>query len=328
MRLAIGIKALNEAKHIAMCVESALAAVKPFGGEVILADSGSQDETIAIAGQYPIKIAQLAHLEERCCGIGAQLAFQESSGEYFYLLDGDMVIKPEFITEGIAFLEANPHVAAVGGRVNECVVTGQEFQIRFASLKTQRHWQPGIVDRLDCGGLYRRSAIEQVGYFADRNLHAFEEFELGARLRAAGWQLARIDCAAVDHYGHSENGFRLLFRRMTSGYSGAVGEVLRAATNGPHARLVLRDLSHVRYGALVFIWWILLAASLFSKSPLWLTAALLIAPLVFLSFRRRSLQLGLYSLTAWNVSALGILTGIVRRRVNPRTPVRSRIIKS
>ena len=43
------------------------------------------------------------------------------------------------------------------------------------------------------GGLYRRSAIEQTGYLSDRNLHGYEEFDLGIRLRDAGWQLHRLD---------------------------------------------------------------------------------------------------------------------------------------
>ena len=40
------IKALNEEKHIARAIESALRAVSTVGGEVILADSASTDRTV------------------------------------------------------------------------------------------------------------------------------------------------------------------------------------------------------------------------------------------------------------------------------------------
>ncbi len=40
MKVTVGIKALNEERHIRASFASALEAVKPWGGEVILADSG------------------------------------------------------------------------------------------------------------------------------------------------------------------------------------------------------------------------------------------------------------------------------------------------
>ena len=76
MKLTIGIKALNEEAKIAQAIESALSSLEGIEGEVVLADSGSTDRTIAIAQTYPIRIVQLKNPDERCCGAGAQLAFQ------------------------------------------------------------------------------------------------------------------------------------------------------------------------------------------------------------------------------------------------------------
>jgi glycosyltransferase involved in cell wall biosynthesis len=316
MKVTVGIKALNEERHIADALASAVAAVAPFGGEVVLADSGSTDRTLEIARRFPVRIVQLANTAERCCGAGAQLAFQSAGGEFFYLLDGDMVMDPAFLPAGIAFLEQNPGYAAVGGRVREVNTQGHEFQIRANSVASGGHWAPGEVDRLDCGGLYRTEAVRQAGWFADRNLHAFEEFELGSRLQAHGWKLARIDVAAVDHYGHVMDGYKLLLKRMRSGYSGAPGEVLRGAIGQRHLPIVLRRLGHVRNGMVVIAWWVALLAALATGHPV-LFLALLLAPLLLLSARRGSLKLGLYSLTAWNVSALGLISGFFRRRTPP-----------
>lgn len=325
MSVTVGIKALNEERHIAAALESALAAVAPFGGDVVLADSGSTDRTIEIARRYPVRIVQLADVSERCCGAGAQLAFQHATGDYFYLLDGDMVLAPGFLGAGMAHLEANPRVAAVGGLVREMNQEGEGFQIRADTVARDRSWRPGIVDRLDCGGLYRVAAVREVGWFADRNLHAFEEFEVAARLQAAGWSLARIDAPAVDHFGHQMSGYSLLLRRIRSGYSGAPGEVLRGAFGRPHLPIVLQRLSHVRTGFLVIAWWLLLAAALAGRLW-WPLLALLVAPLAFLSWRRGSVRLGLYSFTAWNVSALGLVMGLLRRRTDPRRPLEARML--
>ncbi|MBD8066795.1 glycosyltransferase [Devosia sp. PTR5] len=332
-RVTIGIKALNEARHIQASIESALAAVEPYGGDVVLADSGSTDGTIEIARRYPVRIVQLADPAQRSCGAGAQMAFQAShDSDYFYLLDGDMVLDPAFLAAGLRYLEQNPRVAGVGGHVMEMNTAGEGFQIRARTVRTDPNWLPGIVNRLDCGGLYRTQAIEELGYFADRNLHAFEEFELGARLQSRGWQLARIDHPAVEHYGHQMGGYSLLWRRMKSGYAGAPGEVLRGALGQRHQSIVLRRMSHIRNGAAVLAWWLAILIVLFLPIPvgfrLALALALLLAPLLFLSWRRGGFRLGLYSLAAWNVSAWGLLSGFFRTRARPADPLQLRELQA
>lgn len=321
--LTIGIKALNEEKHIAAALASAVAAAEALGGEVILADSGSTDRTLDIAGSFPVRIVQLANVTERCCGAGAQLAFQHARGEFFYLLDGDMELEPEFVPAGIAFLRENPSYAGVGGRVREMNVANAEFKMRAARVEADSGWQPGDVDRLDCGGLYRTAAIRHAGYFADRNLHAFEEFELAARLAAKGWKLARIDAPAVRHFGHTIEGYRLLIRRFRSGYSSASGEVLRAAIAKPHLPVVLRRLGHIRNGAIVLCWWIILLGLLVLRAPWWLTTVYALVPIAWLWWRRKSLELVPYSFLMWNSTALGLVTGLLRQRTSPALPLRS-----
>jgi len=332
MTLTIGVKALNEEAHIGDSLRSALAAAAPFGGDVVLADSGSTDRTLEIARSLPVRIVQLADPSERSCGTGAQLAFQHASGDYFYLLDGDMVLAADFLPAAVAFLEANPEFAAVGGLVHEANTEGQEFQIRAKTVRTDPNWLPGVVDRLDCGGLYRAAAVRECGYFADRNLHAFEEFELAARLRSRGWKLARIDALAVQHYGHQIDGYRLLWRRLASGYAGAPGQVLRGALGKRHLPAVLGGFSHLRIGLSVVAWWLLLAAAAAAPLPPLLRLAglllLVASPATLLTWRRGSLRLGLYSLASWNVSALGLILGLVRRRRPPEHPIAANLLAS
>ncbi|ADM09425.1 putative glycosyltransferase protein [Parvularcula bermudensis HTCC2503] len=317
MKLTIGIKALNEEAKIAQAIESALSSLEGIEGEVVLADSGSTDQTIAIAQTYPIRIVQLKNTDERCCGAGAQLAFQAARGEYFYLLDGDMELAPGFIQEALTFLENHPDVAGVGGAVREVNTDGEGFQIRAQAWAAAAEAAERDVDRLDCGGLYRRIAVEAADFFADRNLHAFEEFDLAARLRCRGWRLVRLGRPGVLHYGHQVGGYRLLLRRLKSGYAGAPGEVLRGALGRPHLGIVLRRLGHIRNALVVMAWWVAIVVSAGLLS-LWVSLGLILAPIGFLWWRRGSLSLGIYSLAAWNVAAIGLVTGFFRRRVSPQ----------
>lgn len=330
MTIAIGIKALNEAAHIADAIGSARAALaRAGGGTIVLADSGSTDATVAIArAAGDVRIVQLADPAQRSCGAGAQLAFEAADRvagdvEWFYLLDGDMAIDPDFLHHGIAFLRDNPGHAAVGGRVREMNTESIEFELRARNDRVKGSAVAGDVDRLDCGGLYRVAAIHAVGHFADRNLHAFEEFDLGARLRAAGWRLARIDVAGVAHHGHATGGYRLMLRRLLTGYAGGSGEVIRAAWGRPHWREVLRSFAQLRYSAIVYAWWLSLVLAAVAGRPL-AFVVLLALPFAFLAWRRRSLRVGLYSLATWNMIAVGTIQGLVRprRRVDAPLPAR------
>ena len=324
------IKALNEERHIAAAIESALAAVEGIDAEVIVADSASTDRTVEISSRYPVKIVQLARPDERGCGVGPQLGYQYSAGSYICLMDGDMVLDAGIIKRGLDFLSRNPSAGGVAGLIVEKNVTNLEFRRRVK--RKSPDLLPGSVDRLNAGGIYRRSAIDAVGYFSDRNLHGCEEFELATRLRAAGWKLYRIDWPYVYHYGHTENAYKLLWRRFQSRYLCGSGEALRAALGRPQFWLVINDLRELRLWFAVYIWWLAIVASIWltpvALAPPTVTLALVVFPVVVMALKYQSLKLGVYSVCAWNIHALGAALGLLRRRVDPASTIESHIIEN
>lgn len=329
--MSVIIKALNEQARIARAVETALAGVSAVGGEVVLADSGSTDRTVEIAGAYPIRVVQLMDPRERCCGIGPQLGFQHSRGEFVYLMDGDMELEPAFLAQALGFLAQHPEVAGVGGRVVETNLDNLEYRERQSREACEPHRVPGPVDRLDGGALYRRLAIQEVGYLSDRNLHSYEEFDLGARLRARGWKLWRLPDVSVSHEGHRVPALRLLWRRWVSGYAWGTGELLRAALGRSWLRLVLRDVRELRLYGGVWAWWlsVIAAAGLVpAQGPR--TGAVLglaLALPVAMCLRKHSLTRGGYAVLSWCVHAAGLGRGLMRRRKPPQRPIASRILR-
>lgn len=322
------IKALNEEQHIAAAIESALAALVEIGGEVILADSGSSDRTIEIARRYPIRIVQLKNRDERSCGVGAQLGFQYSSGRYLCLIDGDMRLHEDFLPAALEFLDENPTVGGVGGFVIDRDIANLEFEQR-----TKRHdpdRRAGPVTRLNGCGVYRRSAIELVGHLTDRNLHGGEELDLGARLHARGWTLAKLDRPAVDHHGHTGNAYLLLLRRIVTRNSFATGELVRAAIGRPHFWYAVSNDNGCLLSSLVAGWWVAIAAVPFVLSGAFAALAIgstLLLPVAAMSLRWRSARHGLYSVVAWNVYALSFLPGFLRSRASPTSWIDSTILK-
>lgn len=328
--VSILIKALNEERHIAAAIESAIDALDGVQGEIILADSASTDRTVEIAARYPVKIVTLTQPADRSCGAAVQLGYQYSTGEFICLIDGDMRLHRQFLAAAVTFLKNSPEFAGVGGIIVERETGNVEYVKRASAPDPDR--LPGEVIKLDCGGVYRRAAIEAAGYLGDRNIHGGEEFELGARLRVLGWRLARIPVTAIDHHGHVGNPYALLRRRWVTRFAYSTGEILRGNFGQPAFPLALRKLRRELFlFTAVHLWWLaMLAVPLVAGGVMSAAAgvgALAVAPFAMMSWRWRSLRIGLYSVTAWNVYAAGLWPGLLRRRIDPTAWIASRVVR-
>ena len=323
MKVSVIIKALNEEANIARAIESALAAVAEIegGGEVILADSLSTDRTVEIAKTYPVKIAQLKQPKDRSCGIGAQLGFKIAQGEMLYILDADMEFHDGFLAACVAHLDANPQCGGVGGLITEMENSNREFQERY-KRKASTLAKGGKVSFLGMGGLYRRSAIEAVGYFTNKSLNSYEEFELGARLNTKGWQLERLAIPGVMHYGYQIGEYKLLLKRVKTGYIYGLGEMLRLAWARSFFGFAIKNLRQIRIYATYFLWFVvgvLMAVMGFWQPVLFvIAAAFLLLPVIALSAKKRSISGALYTLVSGVFNGWGMFAGFITS--SPKDP--------
>lgn len=328
MDVAVIIKTLNEGHNIAATIESAMAAL-PGRVEIIVADSGSRDDTVEIAGGYPATVVQIEAPASPSCGVGPQLGFQYSSSPLICLIDGDMVLDPEFLPAAMAYLEANPRVAGVSGRVVERNLDNLEFTRRVRRNAPEN--RVGDTDRLNGGGLYRRTAIEEAGYLSDRNLHSYEEYELGARLRSLGWTLYRLDRPFVTHFGHTINAYRLLLRRWRSKYLQGAGELARASLSQGRWRTLIQELPELRLWGLVYLWWLTLVAllALLPDKAVALMLDLLLVMLVvgLMSVKQKSINLGIYAVVAWCFHAAALPLGFLKLRRVPDAWIESKVLQ-
>ena len=207
-----------------------------------------------------------------------------------------------------------------------------EVQGQINRLKRLRHKRRTEVQCLNGGALYRRSAIEEVGYLSDRNLHAFEEYDLGARLRVKGWKLRRLEDRAVDHYSYAMNTWRMLWHRVWTGRFTSTGELLSAAIHGNYFTLSLREVRIIQIAIGVWIYWAVICSGSHWLSGIRQTATLFllapIIPLLVMMLRHRSVRLGLYSVLTWHIAAFGFLIGLPRRRKPPLDRIDFRILQS
>ena len=323
--ISIIIKTLNEEKRICKCIESALAALHDYHGEVILADSGSTDGTLRLASAYPIKIVRLADRSERRCGIGPQLGYQYSIAPYVYILDGDMELDSNFLRAAIHSLDRDPQLAGVAGLVREYSEENVQFRSRVAR---NEEGIPGPVDRLNMGGLYRREAVDSVGYISNRNLFAHEEQELGRRLQEHGWTLRRIPEPALKHFGHTEPTFPLIVKRWRSGYLYGAGQFIRASLRKPYLASVLYDNVHILLALGLWIW-LLTGIALLGTEPVVLGTWGIAFGTMLLQriYRCRSLQDGVLSILIWHVNAIALVIGFLMPQADPNKPVDAVVLR-
>lgn len=322
-RLSVLIKAFNEERRIEACLAAAVAEAAPLGGEVILVDSCSADRTVELARRFPVRIVQFASPADRGCAAAVQLGYQfAAASDYVYVLDADMVLQPGFLAKAMAVLQADPKLAGVGGKLMDVRIQSQSDLRRRRAY--DRQTDDTDVPELGGGGLYRQAAVRQVGYLAHRGLAAFEEAELGARLRAAGWRLRRLASPAVLHEGHAEGNWQMLRRLWRNGRAQATGALLRSAWGRPWFWALARKQAFIAVPPACWGLVALLALAGGAGRPAaWLAAALAVhgGLILLLAVRRRNLGSALWTWLFWHYFALAACAGFARPVPSPLTPV-------
>lgn len=323
--LSVLVKCHNEEAKIGLCLESVLRETEGLDAEVIVADSASEDGSAEAAARYPVRVVRLADAADRRCGAAAHLGWQFARGRFLLLLDGDMELLPGFLGAALGAMAEDPSRAGVGGHLVE-MSDGVEFRERQVRADADR--AAGAVRHITGCALYRRAAIEDAGHFMDRNLHCYEEFDLGARLRARGWSLLRLDMPCVRHHGHRDAPLALLRRRWRTKFLHGHGELLRAAWGEPY---FLEAAKRCRLALLVVGWWLALAALAAAAVSLpWAGAAfaaLAATPPAALLLRKRSFGRAAYAFALWQLCAASLVAGLFGKRTAPSTPLAAVVLK-
>lgn len=186
----------NEGSRLEACLRSL-----PFGGgPIVYADSASSDGSPALAASLGAFVIALDPGRPMNAARGRKegtdvLVGLDPALDYVFYIDGDCLLEPDFLPKAIAFLDEHPNAAAVCGQRFEAH-PGASFYNRLSD----EEWNTPVGQADACGGdsLMRLRAVLAVGGF-DPNLMASEEPELSARMRAAGWEIWRIDARMTQH---------------------------------------------------------------------------------------------------------------------------------
>jgi hypothetical protein len=243
-------------------------------------------------------------------GAGRMAGLAVCPGEWVLFLDSDIELEPAWTRAALALAAREPALAAVGGRLDEWYETTTGGRPGRADM----HGVGPVdrdVDHLAGLALYRRAALLEAGGY-DPRLRSDEDFELGLRLGRRGLRLRALALTAGRHWSGPRPSFGELGRRWETGLCHGAGQVLRLYRGRPGFARLLRRQAH--YLVTLGVWLLglaalALAAALGDPRPFAAWACLPLAGLLFMTARKRSLRLALFSLVTWTQGAAGVLAG-------------------
>lgn len=178
--------------------------------ELIVVDNGSTDGSIEFIARFPA--VTLIEAEENLGFTGGnKLGLQASSGEYVVLLNNDTRVEPDWLERLVAYADSHPGHGIVASLMlswdgafidtagDGYTVTGRGIKLG-QSLPSEDRPKSGEVFGACAGAvLYRRSMIDDVGFFDDRYFMNAEDTDLGVRARLKGWTAGYCAEAVVYH---------------------------------------------------------------------------------------------------------------------------------
>jgi GT2 family glycosyltransferase len=146
-------------------------------------------------------------------------ALKHASGDIVLLLNDDAIIHPEAITNAVELFQSSPDIGIVGGKVftlsdnhpplreSNPFHTYQKIN-PFGGEAVTSNFDPIIADVDSISGsmfFIRRKVINSIGFLDDRFFAYYEETDLAARARLAGWRVVYSGNIKLWHKDASTN---------------------------------------------------------------------------------------------------------------------------
>jgi cellulose synthase/poly-beta-1,6-N-acetylglucosamine synthase-like glycosyltransferase len=207
--VSIVVGVFNEEKYMGECIESLLNIDYPKDDyEIIIVDGMSNDSTQSIIKRYPVK---LILNQKKTVAAARNLGIKHAKGNLIAFTDGDCKVDKSWLKTLVKeSLNAPDDVACVGGpnlildtdSILARVVgyTQETLMGSGGSAQSYKYTKKQYVQSIpNCNALYKKSAIEDVGYF-DEYFVVGQDGELNYRMQKAGFRFLYVPEAKVWHH--------------------------------------------------------------------------------------------------------------------------------
>ena len=217
-RVSVIILTWNGRKFLGECLDSLTAQTfRDF--ETILVDNGSTDGTVGFVRESYPWVRLVALPENTGFAGGNNRGLAEAGGEFIVTLNNDTRVVPEFLEELVAPALADSRIGMVAAKMRNYFqperidaaglkigANGLGYNIGVGETDAGQHDGAGVFG--PCGGaaLYRRTMLDEIGFFDPDFFAYYEDFDLAWRGRLAGWGCAAAPPAVVYHVHSATSG--------------------------------------------------------------------------------------------------------------------------
>jgi cellulose synthase/poly-beta-1,6-N-acetylglucosamine synthase-like glycosyltransferase len=195
-KVSIIIAAYNNEKTIDECLNSIMNLNYPEGFfEIIVMDGGSKDQTVQIAGKYPIKVVSI----KLNAPAAYNYAMKITSYKILGFIDADAKVEKEWLSKLAPHLQ-EPDVAGVSGSIETWNTQNPWAKSIGYELKNRYSRIGEYTSRIATMNLLlKKAVIEEVGGW-DENLPSQYDTDLGFRISQKGYKIAYDQSAICYHF--------------------------------------------------------------------------------------------------------------------------------
>lgn len=210
----------NSGRWLLRCIDNLRGRARELP-PVIVIDNASDDGSVDLLPELNNITIRRAH-RNLGFGRGVNQALRNVATDYMLIINPDCLIVPDALARLVAELDTHPDTALVSGRVFD--MRGIEQRGSRRRLPSRGQVLSEVLPFSDANGidlthepcpdepldveavsgacmLVRRAALEQIGGF-DPGFHMhFEDLDVMARLRAAGWRIRLLPSVFISHAG-------------------------------------------------------------------------------------------------------------------------------
>lgn len=214
--------------------------------ELLIVDNASTDDTALLLRQLTTEFPAAVHLiyeSQPGKAHALRTAFHAANGEYFCVVDDDNLLDPDYLANGVRFLDENSDAALIAGRTRpqfpDNVIPPADFEDRYAAFLACRDKGEQLIwDETPAGagqmgrtflmrGIYQRIGTrleDRVG----EGVGCCEDLEKGEICKRLGWRTAHVPSLRLQHV--------MSARRLTPEY---IDDLTCAAiSTGPWLRFI------------------------------------------------------------------------------------------
>lgn len=190
--------------------------------EVVLIDNGSVDGSAKYLREFFPWVQLLELPVNKGFAEGNNLGFEKCRGKYIVTLNNDTKLEPEFLAELVKKVESDLQIGMVAAKMLNFYITDRidSIGIKATTAGFGANIGVGETDNGDYdlsvpvfgasagAALYRRSMLEETGFFDVDFFAYYEDLDLAWRGQLAGWRSVTAP-AAIAYHIHSATSGRM-----------------------------------------------------------------------------------------------------------------------